>query len=251
MLDVLSGGRLVAGFIRGVPQNYAAYNVDPNESRDRFEEAFHLIVRAWTDQDVFAWSGKYYNFPKVALWPRPLTRPHPPLVFSANSIQSAVFAARYRIMIGTIHLYTRDALEKTADHFRAYRSQAASDGWEAGPDHFLVGLEACIAPTDEGAEELLRPALHYRYHVLSGTCDKQKRQIAIEKPGYGFSPVEEHPPRLKTAYARRQCFVALPSIAEYLPAGVVGLQLQVGNMPHEAVLTGLSLFRDRVLPRLR
>jgi hypothetical protein len=40
-------------------------------------------------------------------------------------------------------------------------------------------------------------------------------------------------------------------IAEYLPAGVVGLQLQVGNMPHEAVLTGLSLFRDRVLPRLR
>src|SRR6267378_1686053 len=46
MLDVLTGGRLIVGFIRGVPQNYAAYNVEPNESRERFEEASQLIVRA-------------------------------------------------------------------------------------------------------------------------------------------------------------------------------------------------------------
>ena len=35
MLDVMSGGRLVAGFVRGIPHEYIAYNVDPSQSRAR------------------------------------------------------------------------------------------------------------------------------------------------------------------------------------------------------------------------
>lgn len=35
-IDVVSGGRLEAGLVRGVPQNYAAYNVNPDESWECF-----------------------------------------------------------------------------------------------------------------------------------------------------------------------------------------------------------------------
>ena len=46
MIDVMSGGRLIAGMIRGVPHEYIAYNIVPDESRERLREAAALIVKA-------------------------------------------------------------------------------------------------------------------------------------------------------------------------------------------------------------
>src|ERR1044072_361317 len=58
MLDVMSGGRLVAGMIRGVPHEYIAYNVVPDESRERLREAAALIVKCWTEPGRFGWGGR-------------------------------------------------------------------------------------------------------------------------------------------------------------------------------------------------
>jgi alkanesulfonate monooxygenase SsuD/methylene tetrahydromethanopterin reductase-like flavin-dependent oxidoreductase (luciferase family) len=44
MLDVMSGGRLIAGFMRGVPHEYLAYNANPSESFGRLREAIALIT---------------------------------------------------------------------------------------------------------------------------------------------------------------------------------------------------------------
>jgi alkanesulfonate monooxygenase SsuD/methylene tetrahydromethanopterin reductase-like flavin-dependent oxidoreductase (luciferase family) len=169
MLDVLSRGRLIVGFIRGVPQNYAAYNIEPNESRARFEEASHLIIKAWTEPDIFSWQGEYYKYPTVSLWPLPLQKPHPPLIYSANSPTSAVVGAKRRAMIGAIHLYNRNALQLVKEAILSYKEQAKADGWEPMPDRFLIGLQTCIADTDEEAQSLLAPALDYQFNVLSGT----------------------------------------------------------------------------------
>jgi alkanesulfonate monooxygenase SsuD/methylene tetrahydromethanopterin reductase-like flavin-dependent oxidoreductase (luciferase family) len=259
MLDVMSNGRLLVGFIRGVPQNYAAYNVDPNESRDRFEEATALILRAWTDRDIFEWAGHFYHYPKVSLWPVPLQKPHPPIIYSANSVASARFAAKRRAAIGAIHLYTRDALEMVRAAIDAYRQQAASDGWRPPPQHFLVGLQTCIARDDEEARRLLGPALAYQYGVLSGTYDAEKRAIAASKPGYGTSPVEENPPDLDERLERGLVLCGSPqtvveqirSLVDVLGVGVVSMHFQVGNISDGTVRTGLRLFREHVLPRFR
>ena len=255
MLDVISGGRLVVGFIRGVPQNYAAYNVEPNESRERFEEASRLIVRAWTDPEIFGWQGKYYNFPSVSLWPVPLQKPHPPLIYSANSKESGVIGAKNRAMIGTIHLYNRNAIQQVREVITAYKEQARADGWEPAADRFLVGLQTCIAETDEEAQRLLSPALNYQYNVLSGTFNSRKREIARTKPGYGLSPVEESPPTLAERLANRIVLCGSPETVaeqvEYLRdevgVGVVSMQFQVGNIDDATARRGMKLFRDRVL----
>src|SRR5579871_3945981 len=42
MVDNLSHGRLVAGFISGTPQNLYAYNVPAHEERERYHEAYDL-----------------------------------------------------------------------------------------------------------------------------------------------------------------------------------------------------------------
>ena len=56
MLDVLSGGRLVAGFPVGTPMDTCyAYGVDPATLRDRYDEAHDLIMAAWTRDEPFTW----------------------------------------------------------------------------------------------------------------------------------------------------------------------------------------------------
>jgi alkanesulfonate monooxygenase SsuD/methylene tetrahydromethanopterin reductase-like flavin-dependent oxidoreductase (luciferase family) len=65
MLDVISGGRLVAGFPVGTAMdtNYC-YGEVPATLREKYREAHDLILRAWTEPDVFSFNGK---FTKAAL----------------------------------------------------------------------------------------------------------------------------------------------------------------------------------------
>src|SRR5919206_4377315 len=68
-LDNLLDGRLVAGVLRGTPNELRAYNLDPSESRARFEEGVELMLRAWTEPRPFGWQGRFYQFPVVSIWP--------------------------------------------------------------------------------------------------------------------------------------------------------------------------------------
>src|SRR5438874_132065 len=58
MIDCLSNGRLIAGFVRGIPPEYIWYGVNPGESRGRFQEAYDLIMTAWTES-VWSFEGEF------------------------------------------------------------------------------------------------------------------------------------------------------------------------------------------------
>ena len=65
----------------------------------RFEEAYEIVTRAWTE-DVFSYSGKFWSYKDVALWPRPVQRPHPPIMIPiVGSQESIEFAGRHNIGI--------------------------------------------------------------------------------------------------------------------------------------------------------
>src|SRR5215510_1980356 len=83
MLDCMSGGRIISGFVRGVPQEYLALSASLPDARDRLQEAWDLIVKAWTTRQPFDWHGKYFHYDRVSIWPRPLQEPHPPIVLPA------------------------------------------------------------------------------------------------------------------------------------------------------------------------
>ena len=72
MIDTMSGGRVIAGMLRGTPNEYVTYNINPAESRERFEEALALIVAAWTQTEPFGWQGRYYEYRTISIWPRPV-----------------------------------------------------------------------------------------------------------------------------------------------------------------------------------
>ena len=76
MLDLLSGGRVDSGFVRGIGWEYFAHSINPVKSRARFDEAHDLIVKAWTSPEMFSWYGANYEYRYVNIWPRPVQRPH-------------------------------------------------------------------------------------------------------------------------------------------------------------------------------
>ena len=94
MLDNITGGRLIAGFVRGIGAEYHSWNVNPAYSHERFREAHDLIVRAWTETGPVPLRGKHYDFPYVNTWPRPYQQPHPPIwIPSQGSRETIEWAA--------------------------------------------------------------------------------------------------------------------------------------------------------------
>ena len=79
MLDVVTGGRIISGFVRGIGCEYYSMGVNPTYSNERFREAHDLIIKSWTDPGPFRWEGKHYEVRYVNVWPRPLQKPHPPI----------------------------------------------------------------------------------------------------------------------------------------------------------------------------
>lgn len=85
MLDTMSNGRVVAGMLRGTANEYVTYNINPAESRGRFEEALQLIKTAWTETEPFGWQGRDHQYRTISLWPRPVQKPHPKIYMSGSS----------------------------------------------------------------------------------------------------------------------------------------------------------------------
>jgi alkanesulfonate monooxygenase SsuD/methylene tetrahydromethanopterin reductase-like flavin-dependent oxidoreductase (luciferase family) len=83
--DIITGGRLETGLGRGHAWLFERSGVDLAESRDRFNEAVEILLRAWTE-DSFDYAGKYYRFKDLSVVPKPLQKPHPPLFTGGTSL---------------------------------------------------------------------------------------------------------------------------------------------------------------------
>src|SRR5205823_301296 len=95
MVDVVSGGRLEYGIGLGnTAGDFEKYGVAREEARDRFEESGEIIVKAWTNEG-FSHDGRFWQYEDVALYPRPVQRPHPPLWVAGHSPESFGWAGRH------------------------------------------------------------------------------------------------------------------------------------------------------------
>ncbi len=96
-LDVLSGGRLEFGIgagwrARDYEQLGIAYD-RPGVRIARMREAIRLMKRLFTEDEVH-FVGAYYRAKRARVWPRPLQRPHPPLMIGGGGPRILSLAAR-------------------------------------------------------------------------------------------------------------------------------------------------------------
>jgi alkanesulfonate monooxygenase SsuD/methylene tetrahydromethanopterin reductase-like flavin-dependent oxidoreductase (luciferase family) len=254
MLDTMSGGRLIAGMLRGTPNEYVTYNINPDESRGRFAEALHLIRRCWTETQPFGWLGRYYQYRTIAIWPRPVQKPHPPIYMSGSSPEAGEFAAKNRIGIG-FAFTTVPMAQKAVRH---YRKVANEDGWDPPPDQVIYRAMFHVAENDEQAFADLsvlppRVALTDQNAAISA---------AVKETAYYGSEVQEQSQRnarreLADRIALGQVIVGSPDTAlaqvrrirDELGAGI--LDLVVGAQLGDKTLRSIELFGTKVLPRMR
>ncbi len=79
-LDHLSGGRLTVGLgIGWMPQEYAAAGVAMTRRGARMDEYLRCLQALWTEDPV-EFSGEFYEVSRTHTGPRPVQRPHPPLL---------------------------------------------------------------------------------------------------------------------------------------------------------------------------
>lgn len=264
MIDVMSGGRLIAGFLRGIPHEYIAYNIPPSESRSRLREATELIIKCWTEDEPFGWEGEHYQFPAVSIWPKPIQKPHPRILMSASNAESAEFVAKMRAIMGITLIQDLSIAKAAVENFK---KTARSYGWEPTPDDILVGQQICIADTDEEARHHMAAAQTY-FHQTLMRPQRSAQQLVLGQSRYytEADAGENFQKRLATLRGRtveeqieagsiicgspQSVIKQIKRLRQELDCGLLNLTIKVGNMPGSVVRRGMELFRDRIAPEV-
>ena len=262
MLDLISGGRIISGFVRGTGIEQLSTNANPAYNRERFEEAFALIKKTWTVPGPFRWEGKHYHLRVVNPWQLPLQKPHPPIwaagILSPETIR---WAARQRItylVLGSAldatfskgsgsHPHLRDGygrrslrdgpppLRRRVRHRAQRRRRSLSAdrghrlGWRDGrwAASGVDGAARLHVETGEDRQHGPRAAdvrrqLRSRY---SGRLDRHRRP-------------RHHNPKIQAHHRPYRL-------------GYLTFWAREGKKPHEATMRGIELLGKEVIPALR
>ncbi|MGD9751702.1 MAG: TIGR03619 family F420-dependent LLM class oxidoreductase [Acidimicrobiia bacterium] len=93
-VDVLSNGRLLLGVGEGwMAEEFTALGIDPAEKGRRTVECIEIYKRCWLD-DVVSFDGEFHRFAELSMDPKPVQRPHPPIIYGGVSPLGARRAAR-------------------------------------------------------------------------------------------------------------------------------------------------------------
>lgn len=163
-IDVLSDGRLEFGIGAGwLREEYEQTGIpfdSPGIRIDRMIEAVHLIKRAF-GEDPVSFSGEHYTVKDLVLPPKPVQRPHPPIMVGGGSKRILSVAAREADIVGITTRALPDGSKDTEDMTAA--ATARKVGWirDAARDRFgdleLSMVVSHVIATDhrqEAAERL-------------------------------------------------------------------------------------------------
>ena len=190
MLDCISGGRIISGFVRGTAVETLHAGISPTENRDRFEEAHDLILKCWTDPGPFRWEGKHYHHRMVNPWVRPIQKPHPAIWFpGTGSPESVIWAASHQYP----YMNLGSLLDLTKQLKDIYFETAREHEYEPGPEHFGYLMRLLVADTDEEAQELGKHFLWTEAHRNRGPVEfndppgyqsREAMRIKMTRPPY-------------------------------------------------------------------
>ena len=268
MLDVISGGRLLAGFPVGTSMdtNYC-YGQIPGLTRDKYAEAHELVMRAWHEDEPFAFDGKYNQLRYVNLWPKPIQKPNPPIYIpGGGSVETWDFCLdndyNYSYLSFTGYLRGKKLLD-------GYWDRVAARGKDESPYRAAFAQTICVADTDQQAEEMYAEHVSYFYnrclHVYGGFADAPGyRTIKTLKADVLNALSEEMQnlfPNLTWKELVDDGYIIAGSPAtvrermedliKSLRVGHIFCLIHIGNMPDWKTRYSTKLFAEQVMPHLR
>jgi alkanesulfonate monooxygenase SsuD/methylene tetrahydromethanopterin reductase-like flavin-dependent oxidoreductase (luciferase family) len=254
--DVLSGGRLEFGVGRGsIPSQFHGFRVPVAENRARFDEALEIIRLAWT-RERFSFRGPFHDIEEVAVVPRPVQRPHPPLRVAVHTPESFAHIARTGLPIysGT----TTTPLPLLRECMAIYRSRLAEAGHAWRDDQMALMFPMHIGAGGADARDAMRPGVRKYYENI-------RTIFAQLPPSYA-----DHLPRLKVIeetladlpyekfFRDQAMFGDAAEVVDRLQAAreefglsqVIGWFDQGGQLPRDEVERSMRRFAEHVMPKL-
>jgi len=94
-LDVLSNGRAIAGLGIGWSKDeYEVSGVHFEYRGQRANEFLQILKRIWTDE-VVEFKGQFYSIPASKIGPKPVQKPHPPILLGGFSPKTFLRIVNY------------------------------------------------------------------------------------------------------------------------------------------------------------
>ena len=270
MIDILSGGRVICGFVRGLGQESLATNVNPIYNRERFDEAHNVIIKAWTTPGPFRWEGKHYHYRVVNPWVMPLQKPHPPIwIPGVASPESIVWAAKHKYP----YVALAPPINLVEVIFDVYRKAAEEDGWTATSENRGYAIRVNVADTDEAAYE---NGKHFYWQLGTsfgiapphwqappGYVSRATAQGAREQARLGSQPHSITPGGPKLPYEDAQetyqvitgrpetVIKKLKHVIDLIDPGYVVFWGREGLMPHDVAMRSIDLMTQEVIPAIK
>ncbi|HVA68561.1 MAG TPA: LLM class flavin-dependent oxidoreductase [Candidatus Binataceae bacterium] len=256
--DILTGGRLDFGVGRGtIAIHFQGLGVPRDESRERFDEALEIIRMAWTEERV-SFHGRFYNIDDIAVAPKPLQKPHPPIRIAANSPDTAEFAGRkgYDIMAAS----PINPMPGFFEHVRLYRNALAGGEKPNYKGDVAALFFVCPAESRAAARAEAEGSLMHYFHTIAeqarlGGRDQnegsyaylkltRERALAIKYEAVEETMAVYGPPEecaAKIADVHRQS--GIDQLVCWFNAG--------GLIPHRKVMAAMERFAAKVMPSVR
>jgi alkanesulfonate monooxygenase SsuD/methylene tetrahydromethanopterin reductase-like flavin-dependent oxidoreductase (luciferase family) len=262
MLDVITGGRIISGFVRGLGVEHFTFNLTPNFSRERFLEAHDLIVKAWTEPGPFEWYGKHYRMKYVNLWPRPVQKPHPPIYApSTGTPETLQWSAEHRYPF--IRVFTPvAAIKPLFDEYRRYANEA---GYEADPEQLGWSVPIYVAETDRQALDEAKPHVAYLLQKLlklppqffappgytsEESVKRMLRSVSFQRPKE-IDIDQLNDTGLVVVGSPESVRQRLAGFQKELGLGLLVGTFQFGTLPHDLTVKSTKLFAEQVMPHFR
>jgi len=266
MLDVLSKGRIITGFVRGIGAEYHSTGVNPAFSHDRFHEAHDLIIKAWTTPGPFEFEGDHYRFRYVNLWPRPYQTPHPPVwIPSMGSRETIVWASAPERKYPFLVTFSSEAA--VVRYLNMYKETAQAHGYAASGAQLGWAVPLYVADTDARAREEAKAGIE----TLFNNFLPMPWEMLLP-PGYTSIPSLKVTMKMRTSLgsrARNQTIDELMAngtavvgspktvrekierVRDQTGLDILITMLQFGVMPDVLARRNMELFASEVMPRLR
>ncbi len=265
MIDMISKGRLVSGFVRGGGQEQLAAGVNPAFNRERFEEAHDLIVKIWTQPGPFRWEGTHYQHRVVNPWAVPMQKPHPRIwIPGVISKETIVWAAQH----GYPYIALNTPVDRTRQVWDIYDAVATEHGFTGGPQYHGLLKQIHVAETEEKALENAR-----QFTWMQGEFTGLAHPVWSSPAGYGspdnrrafaeFSVGRSKNPRgrpglekqledlMVIAGTPKQVIAKLRVLLEETRPGILGFWGNDGTVPHQDAMTCIRLLGQEVFPAVR
>ena len=258
MVDCISGGRLEAGFARAfLPHEFEAFEVSMEESRPRFEEGIAAVKRLWTEENV-TFEGPFHRFKDVTLLPRPVQKPHPPILVAAIATpESFSWAGRqgFGLMFVPYLSDFQDLAQKLELYRRTYRE--ACHGQEPPPPSMAFHLY--LAESAEVARREARPYIEQYIAVFQETAAAWVGRQSAQYRGYEQLHAQLTAMGYERVLAEKRAFIGDPvAVLEQVRQmqelfGPIQPEMQVmfGDMEFEKARRSVELFGREVLPALQ